>query len=71
MARPSTWRDLSATSKAGLTAVEFRLRLPKGEITLKKLPSAPFDPTLATSNLWSVRCFALGLHDTPLTADMK
>lgn len=68
MARQAAWHDVSKTSKAGLASIEFRLRLPKGDVILKKLPSVPFDPTLQASDLWSVKCLAMHLQDTPFKA---
>lgn len=68
MPRPAMWRDVSKVSKAGLATVEFRLRLPKGDVVLTQLPSVPFDPTLKTSDLWSVKAFFLNLPDTPFKA---
>lgn len=60
MTPPSTsWQDLSTTGKTGFTAKEFRLKLPKANVTLRRYRPGE----------WSVRCMALGLTDAPFRAD--
>lgn len=69
MPRYGTWRDVTRTSRSGLKIEEYRISLAGGEAVLHRLPGAPFDPTLATSDMWSLRCPILRISETVFRAD--
>lgn len=68
MSKPASWHDLSKTTQSGMSIVEFRLRLPKGDVVLRQQPTAPFDPNIPANGEWTVKCVGIGLVETPFKA---
>lgn len=55
------WRDVSKTSKAGLTFPEYRLKMPNGEAVLKLDKGAVFDEADHSQYIFCVRCFSANI----------
>lgn len=57
----TVWRDVSKTTKTGLTFPEYRLKMPNGEAVLKLDKGAVFDASDHSQYIFHVRCFSAGI----------
>lgn len=66
MARTAAWRDASKTTASGVFIPEYRLHLPTGDVIVKLIDGAAFNPKDKASHFYCVKCFSLGIYETPL-----